>query len=173
MSKSDSVGWNREVARPGDPTAMYGIEVYVVDDHEGALAALVDHIDRAPGFAVVGSSSSASVAVDEIAVLRPHVAVIDGYFDDRDGLDVSRELHRVAPGVRCVIVTAGVRTGWEPTELSEAGVAAVVLKQLRDFPLLDVVADVTTRQSSGGTNRFGRGDLGPWQGSTRAATLDP
>ena len=147
MSESERVGAGRNSARLDDPREVDRIEVYVLDDHLAALGALVDHVNRAAGCVVVGSSSSASTAIDEIAVLSPLVAVIDGHLGDRDGLDVCRDLQRAAPGVECVIVTAGVQSAWDADELSEAGVAAVVLKQLRHFPLVEVIVDVAAHRT--------------------------
>jgi DNA-binding NarL/FixJ family response regulator len=152
MSETERVGADRNMVRRDHPTEANRIEVYVLDDHRAALAALVDHVNRAPGCTVVGASSSAATAIDEITVLLPLVAVIDGHLGDRDGLDVCRALQRVAPGVECVIVTAGVQTAWSGDELSEAGVAAVVLKQLRHFPLVEVILDVAAHQ----VDRFDR-----------------
>jgi len=120
-----------------------GASVYVADDHPEVLNGLVELIDSAEGFSVVGSSTKASIAVAEIVALRPAVAVIDGHIADDDGLRVYRQVHALAPEVACVILTTGVTSEWGPAEAAEAGVAAVVLKQLTEFPLLEVLADVT------------------------------
>ena len=118
------------------------MSVYVVDDHEAVLASLVELIDSAPTACVVGSSTSAATAVEQIPRRRPDVAVIDAHLGADDGLEVCRELAVIAPEVACVVVTADVDHQWGPSEAAEAGVEAVVLKQILDFRLLDVIAEV-------------------------------
>lgn len=118
------------------------IPVYVVDDNEVVLALLVDLIDASDELAVVGFSTSAQDAVRDILRMRPVVAVVDGDIAGHDGLDVCRRVLVSAPTVACIIVTAGVGLGWDAAEAEEAGVSAVVLKQLVDFPLVKVIVEV-------------------------------
>ena len=140
--------------RDAGPTNPAGsVSVYVVDDQGRALAVLVELIDNADGLRVVGSSTSATTAASEIVSLRPAVAVVDGNIAGRDGLEVCRQVKARAPGVACVIVTTGVGATWTEAEVAAAGVVAVVLKQIVDFPLLDVIARAAAGQSDDGANR--------------------
>ncbi len=117
--------------------------VYVLDDHEAVLATLVELIDAAVGLHVIGWSTAAATAIKEVSSRSPDVAVVDADLGgEPDGLDVCRELAVVAPSVTCVIVTAGLGRRWGPTEAAEAGVAAIVLKQIVDFPLVQVIKDL-------------------------------
>ena len=115
--------------------------MYVVDDHKKVLSTLVDLIDGARGMTVTGMSTAAETALTEIVRLRPDVAVVDGYIDGSDGLDLCRQVKAAVPAVICVMVTAGLGLEWEPGDVADAGVAAVVLKQVRGFPLLQVIAE--------------------------------
>ena len=129
------------------------VTVYVVGDHPDVLAGLVALIDRAEGYRVVGSSPSEPATVAEISALLPAVAVIDGDNAGSTSLEVCRQLRSAVPDIVCVMVTAGVGNHWEQSEAVDAGAAAVVLKRLVDFPLLDVIGELTGHQSGRGANR--------------------
>ena len=129
------------------------VTVFVVGDHADVLAGLVALIDRAEGFCVVGSAPFELTAVAEITALQPTVAVIDGDTAGSAPLEVCRQLRFAVPEVVCVLVTAGVGNHWERADAAEAGAAAVVLKRLVDFPLLDVIGELTRHQSGRESNR--------------------
>jgi two-component system response regulator DevR len=130
--------------REGRPSLGGGVTVYVVDDHGPARAALVELIGSMEGLVVVGSSGAAPEALADIVRLRPQVVVLDAMLGDgqRDGLDVCRALRVAAPEAACVIVTAGVATSWGRAEARDAGAAAYLLKQVKDFPLASVIRRV-------------------------------
>lgn len=130
-----------------------GASVYVVDDHRHVLEMLVELIDGTDGFSVVGSSTDAQRAEAEIEALRPAIAVVDGWIAGHDGLALCRRLRVAAPDVTCVIVTAGIGRAWSATEVAEAGVAAVLLKELTGFRLLEVLASIADGYSAGGAKR--------------------
>jgi DNA-binding NarL/FixJ family response regulator len=131
---------NREGGRCGD--RLGAVTTYVLLDNDYVRALLAAMIDEAEGFVVVGSSGSASDALAEIVRLQPRVAVVDGDLRDGDGLVVCRILAATAPAVACVIVAAGVAKARGPAEAAAAGAAAYVLKQPRNFPLIEVIGQV-------------------------------
>jgi two-component system, NarL family, response regulator DevR len=128
------------------------VSVYVLEGDERVRSSLVELIATAPGYRMVGSSGSASTALREITAIDPDVAVIDACIRGFDALDVCRLLRVNAPAVQCVILTVGVSVPWGTKEAAEAGAAALVLKQLREFPLLRVIAEVSGRQSADRAN---------------------
>lgn len=138
--------WTVEVASDGVPLpaddSSLVVTVYVLDGNDHVRDALVELVDGSTRMAVVGSSGDAAAAVAEIVALRPRVAVVDGDLGDMVGLHVCQQIQLSAPDVGCVIVTAGIGLAWGPFEAGQAGAAAFVLKQVRDFPLLEVIARV-------------------------------
>lgn len=140
---------------PGDDPRVESevVSVYVVDDHDHVVAALIELINSSPEFTVTGWSTSATTAMAEIISLRPGVAVVDSNIAGHDGLEVCRQLKALAPEVACVMVTAGVGAQWASSEMAEAGVVAVVVKQVIDFPLLEAIASAAAGQPRGGVNR--------------------
>lgn len=117
------------------------VTVYIVDDDEHVLAALVAYVGRAPGLRVVGSARNASTARSEITALHPHVAVLDARIGDEDGLELCKALRVAAPDTACVMLTAGASVGWDAGEARDAGAVATLFKQLVDFPLVEAILD--------------------------------
>jgi two-component system, NarL family, response regulator DevR len=118
------------------------VSVFVLDDHYYVRAMLVELIDAAEGMRVVGSSGSVPEAISEIARLSPRVAVVDSGTGDRDGLEVCRELQATFPDVSCIIVTSAVGMSWGRNEAASAGAAAYVIKEIRDFGLVEAIVRV-------------------------------
>ena len=120
------------------------VTTYVLEHDDFVRALLVTMIDEADGCVVVGSSRSASDAIAEIIRLQPQVAVVDGDFRESDALELCRTLAVAAPAVSCVIVAAGLANARGPAQAAAAGAAAYVLKQPKDFPLVEVIGRVAT-----------------------------
>lgn len=133
------------VSRPLDPVeqARPPVSVYVLDDHDLVRTRVVDLLEEAATLTVVGSAADPVHATAEIVALQPHVAVVDGNLGGGvDGLNVCRELRLVAPDVACVVLTAGTGLTCSPVDAAAAGAMAYLLKQLTDFPLVDIVLRV-------------------------------
>jgi DNA-binding NarL/FixJ family response regulator len=81
------------------------IRVLVVDDHpvvrDGVAAALAGR----DGITVVGGAGSKTEAVAAAARLRPDVVLVDLHMPGGSGIDVIRELARVATDTRCLVLT--------------------------------------------------------------------
>lgn len=140
-----TVGPIDDASRSDDAAVGRGlppVAVYVVEDHDHVRSILVDYINAAGGFQVVGAHGTAREAVAEIVRLRPRIAVVDGRLGHSSGLDVCRDLRVSAPEVSCLIVTSAVALTWGPSEAAQAGALAFVVKQLRDFDLVDVLVRI-------------------------------
>jgi two-component system alkaline phosphatase synthesis response regulator PhoP len=77
--------------------------ILVVEDEAGILRLVRDYLERA-GF-TVASASTAADALASLRARRPALVVLDLGLPDRDGLDVARDLRRVAD-VPIVMLTA-------------------------------------------------------------------
>jgi DNA-binding NarL/FixJ family response regulator len=81
------------------------ISVLLVDDHpvvrDGVNAALRGRA----GIVVVGEAGSAREAVDLALRLRPAVVLVDLHMPGGNGVTAIRELQRVHPGGRCLVLT--------------------------------------------------------------------
>lgn len=79
--------------------------VLVVDDHPVVRDGVVLALSAAPDLEVVGSAGSAREAVEEARRLRPHVLLIDLHMPGGSGTVAIRELARVMPDVRALVLT--------------------------------------------------------------------
>ncbi|WNV74050.1 response regulator [Geodermatophilus sp. DSM 44513] len=85
---------------------MSDVRVLIVDDdfmvarvHAGFVAAL-------DGFTVVGTASTGTAALQEVARLRPDLVLLDVYLPDMTGLEVLRRLRAEAAPVDVVVISA-------------------------------------------------------------------
>lgn len=112
--------------------------VLVADDHRYVRALLEDLIGTSDGFTVVGSAGSAAEAIEGILELRPSIAVVDGELGDGTALDVCRRVRAAGSDTLIVVVSAGV-SSWGWPEAEQAGAKGYVIKQVREFSLLETL----------------------------------
>jgi DNA-binding NarL/FixJ family response regulator len=94
-----------DYARRGVPIADRNIRVVMVDDHailRGALRAL---LHAAPDVQVVGEATNGKDAVEVVQRLAPDVVVLDLDMPDGDGGTATRELSRLEPAPKILILT--------------------------------------------------------------------
>lgn len=80
------------------------LRVYLVEDHpftrDGLRAAL-----RAEGLEVVGEAGSAEEALEAVPRLHPDVVVMDLGLPGLDGIEATRRLKALCPGLKVVVLT--------------------------------------------------------------------
>lgn len=81
------------------------IRVLVADDEELIRVALSALLAREPDMEIVGLADNGRSAVEEACRFRPDVAVVDMMMPGMDGLAVVRELGRIRPDTRVIILT--------------------------------------------------------------------
>jgi len=117
----------------------------VADDHPALLTAVTDVLAEV-GFDVVGTARDGREALDKIKAMQPRIALVDVRMPRLSGVEVARELSRVAPDVGVILYTAyGDRALL--TEALDAGARGFVLKEA---PLADLARAVRT-VADGGT----------------------
>lgn len=81
------------------------IRVLVADDHPVVREGLRLVLDRREDLQVVAEADDGRAAVDRAMAMRPDVAIIDLDMPRLDGVGVLRELARVVPSCRCLVLT--------------------------------------------------------------------
>ena len=85
------------------------LRVVLADDHpvvRTGLAALLESVrDGSPPVRVVGVAATGREAVRAAVTLRPEVMVMDIRMPDRNGIEATREIGRVAPSVAVLMLT--------------------------------------------------------------------
>lgn len=86
---------------PTPPT----IRVLIVDDHPIFRQGLRHILDSEPDLEVVGEAASVPAALDQLAKLHPHVAVIDLHLEGHSGLELVAACRRLQPPVAPLVLT--------------------------------------------------------------------
>ncbi|MXG91833.1 response regulator [Nocardioides flavescens] len=122
------------------------VRVYLLDDHEVVRRGLRDLLEADGDVVVVGESGSAQVALRELPVLRPDVAILDGRLPDGSGIDVCRDVRSTAPAIRVLVLTS-----YDDDDALAAavvaGAAGYVLKRVRGCDLVDQVRRVAAGET--------------------------
>jgi DNA-binding NarL/FixJ family response regulator len=88
-----------------DDVSSTPIRVLVVDDHPVVRDGVSAALEGRPGLAVVGDAGSKADAVDAAARLHPDVVLVDLHMPGGSGIDAIREIARVSPEARCLVLT--------------------------------------------------------------------
>ena len=117
----------------------------MADDHPALLTAVTDVLTEV-GFDVVATARDGREALEKITTRKPQIALVDVRMPRLSGVEVAREVSRVAPEVGVILYTAyGDRALL--TEALDAGARGFVLKEA---PLADLARAVQT-VAEGGT----------------------
>lgn len=114
------------------------IKVLIADDEPLIMAGIRTVLESAADIEVVAEAANGRAAVDEAIGRRMDVALIDINMPGLDGLSAIEEIHRRAPDLRTVVLTA---FGQEPNVLRalQGGAAGFVLKSCTPDELLRAV----------------------------------
>jgi len=118
--------------------------VLVVDD-EKTIADGLRLTLEAEGYDV-RTAGSVRAALEALAEVEPHAAIVDLMLPDGDGLQLTRELKRRDPAVEVVVITAygSVRRAMEATK--DAGAFYVLEKPFDPDELLGLVGNALERR---------------------------
>jgi response regulator NasT len=111
--------------------------VVVAEDHPG-MSAAIRRLLVADGFEVAGSVDDGARVVEEASRLKPDIVVLDLNMPNRNGLDTCRELTRMLPRTKTIVLTAEDPLALRPAALA-AGAFAFVEKRAMHTDLLPAV----------------------------------
>jgi DNA-binding NarL/FixJ family response regulator len=106
-------------------------------------AGLVELLAGDPSIQVVGEAATGREAVERAGRLSPDVVLMDVRMPDLDGIAATRELTRVAPSVRVLIVTTFEQDDYVFGAL-RAGASGFLLKRTRPEALIAAVHTVAS-----------------------------
>lgn len=152
------------------------ISVVLADDHPIVRQGLRTLLEGEGGCHVVGEAADGLTAVDLIARLNPHVAILDVQLPDLDGLEVARRTRERSPATRIVMLSMHadepyvvdalrhgalgyVLKGSATSDLLAAVRAAVEGKRYLSAPLADRAIDAYARQAGKPARPFDRYEL--------------
>ncbi|MDQ6665061.1 MAG: response regulator transcription factor [Acidobacteriota bacterium] len=106
---------------------MKSVRILIADDHELVRAGLVELIGRRPGWIVAAEAENGRQAIDLARELQPDVAVLDISMPDVNGIEATREIARLSPETRIVVLTMHCNKQLI-LKVIEAGARAYVVK---------------------------------------------
>lgn len=106
------------------------LRVLVVEDDARVAQVNCSFVGRVPGFAVVGSATTAAEAERLIEAQRPDLVILDLYLPDGSGLDLLRRMRAAAHSADVIIVMAS-KEAVTVQEALRTGAADYILKPYR------------------------------------------
>ena len=122
------------------------IRVFIADDNRLLREGLVSMLMEQKDMIVVGSAESGSKTLELINELRPDVALVDIGMPDKDGLDITRTLHKDLPAVKVIILGMPDLTN-EIMACIEAGATGYILKEASFEYLVESIRSVNRGES--------------------------
>jgi DNA-binding NarL/FixJ family response regulator len=119
------------------------VRVVIADDDHLMRAGLAELLAADAGIEVVGHAATGREAVDTAVRLGPDVVLMDVRMPDLDGIAATRELARVAPDARVLVLTTFEQDDYIFGAL-RAGASGFLLKRDRPEDLINAVHVVAT-----------------------------
>ena len=120
-----------------------GIRVLLVDDQTLVRMGFRMLLDAEPGIEVVGEAADGRQAIELAAELVPDVVLMDVRMPGLDGIAATRELLRLSPGSKVIILTTFDLDEYAFGGL-RAGASGFMLKDTRPVELLAAVRSVAS-----------------------------
>lgn len=120
---------------------MSPISLFVIDDHPVLREGIKMLVEATGDIRVVGSSATASGALEPVARLLPDVVLLDLDLGPEDGLTWLPRISAAAPAARVLILTA-LRDRARDEEALRAGARGLVLKDAAPEVLLQAIRSV-------------------------------
>lgn len=120
--------------------------VLLADDHDVVRRGIRTLLEARPGFMVCGEARTGREAVLKTQELQPDVVVMDVIMPELNGLDATRQIHKLAPQAEVVIISQHASEELV-RQIVDVGARAYVLKTDSDRDLVGAVAAVYQHQS--------------------------
>jgi two-component system response regulator NreC len=117
------------------------IRILIADDHGVLRAGLRALLNTEPDLEVVGEAASGRETLRLADKLRPDVILLDISMPDPDGIEVTRQLKKMLPGTRVLILTVH-EDGSLLQEAIRAGAAGYIVKHAVDSDLTNAIRTV-------------------------------
>ncbi len=120
--------------------------VLIVDDDDLMRAGLAELLSNDPTLEIVGEASTGREAIARVPQLAPDVVLMDVRMPDVDGIAATRELARVAPAARVLILTTFEQDDYVFGAL-RAGASGFMVKRTRPEELIGAVHTIAAGDS--------------------------
>jgi DNA-binding NarL/FixJ family response regulator len=131
------------------------LRIVVADDHAVVREGLRSLLSAVDGYELVGTAATGAEAVRSAVTLHPDVVVMDIQMPDMTGIEATREIRRVAPSVRVLMLTM-----FDDDEsvfaAMRAGALGYVLKGAAPDSMIRAIAVVASGEAIFGAGVAGR-----------------
>lgn len=117
------------------------IRVLLADDHPIFRRGLRSLLAEQADITVAGEADSSPSTVEQVMAHQPDILLLDVRMGGASGIEIARELHRLAPGMRIIILTSYDNDEYLFGAL-QVGARAYLLKDLALHDLADVIRAV-------------------------------
>jgi two-component system nitrate/nitrite response regulator NarL len=122
---------------------MKKTRVLIADDHRVVRSGLRGYIESDPTMVVTGEASDGNEALDLLERHAPDVAVIDISMPIKDGVETTKEIRRMFPSIRVLVLTIHDDEEFV-TQLIKAGADGYVLKDADKREILEAIRTVAS-----------------------------
>jgi DNA-binding NarL/FixJ family response regulator len=116
------------------------ITLLLADDHQLVRQSLISLLEH-EGFDVLGEASDGRTAVRLVQELSPEIAVLDMVMPGLNGIDAARQIQRVSPRTKSILVTMYAERQYVVQAL-RAGIRGYVLKSQGARDLIQAIREV-------------------------------
>jgi DNA-binding NarL/FixJ family response regulator len=120
--------------------------VLIADDDDLMRAGLAELLSSDPSIEIVGEAATGREAVERTGRLAPQVVLMDVRMPDLDGIAATRELARIAPATKVLILTTFEQDDYVFGAL-RAGASGFLLKRTRPEALIAAVHTIAAGDS--------------------------
>src|SRR3569623_2032188 len=86
-----------------EPNTIVKHKIYILDDHPIVIEGLKRVIDQQEDMQVVGSSEDATIALQQLAKLKPEVVLLDITLKDRSGVDMIKKIRATSTTTQVLV----------------------------------------------------------------------
>jgi len=122
------------------PSSAPRLRILLADD-QAVLRLGLKTVLHQEGFEVVGEASDGHAAIKMCYDLRPEIAILDIGMPLLNGIDAAREIHKVCPNTKIILLTTSTEGSHVLTSL-RAGISGYVLKNNPFASLLEAIKAV-------------------------------
>jgi DNA-binding NarL/FixJ family response regulator len=117
-------------------------KLIIVDDHPMFREGLKSIIAQKPEFEVMGETGEGKAALEMAQRLKPDLVLMDISLPDANGIDLSRDLKRILPGIKILIVSMHARIDYIASAF-QAGALGYVVKDAPPGKILQALEQVS------------------------------
>lgn len=115
-----------------------GKKIMIVDDSQ-AITMVLKRILEEKGFSIVGSVTTGEEALDKYDQLKPDLVTMDLILPGMSGIETIKELLKIDPQARIVVVSSVGSSVQKLTEALEVGALNIISKPFDSEKVIEVI----------------------------------